>query len=315
MKNYLVRRYTSDDFDLWNQFIAKAKNATFLFHRDFMDYHQDRFEDYSLMVFDRDKLVAVLPANRSGEELHSHQGLTYGGLVVRESVKLSAFIEIFESVFLWSIQNFKKAYFKVIPSIYTTCFSDELLYVLFLKNAQLIRRDTLSVIDYSLPIKFSSSRKTEIKKGEKHALQIKQTTDFTEFWNEILIPVLAEKHQAKPVHSLDEITLLHSRFPENIKQYNVYFEGEVVAGTTLFETDNTVHSQYIGSNAERSRLGSLDFLYDFLIKKYASDKKYFDFGTSNESNGRVLNAGLSYWKESFGAKTVTQDFYELDLHL
>ncbi len=315
MKNYLVRRYTSDDFELWNQFIVKAKNATFLFHRDFMDYHKDRFEDFSLMVFDRDKLVALLPANQIGEALHSHQGLTYGGVVVGESVKLSAFIEIFESIVVWAKQNFKKAYFKVIPSVYTTCFSDELLYVLFLKNAQLIRRDTLSVIDYSLPVKLSSSRKTEIKKGEKHNLKIKQTTDFSEFWNEILIPVLAEKHQAKPVHSLDEIKLLHSRFPDNIKQYNVYFEDKIVAGTTIFETENVVHSQYIGSNAERSRLGSLDFLYDFLIKKYASRKKYFDFGTSNENSGRVLNQGLSYWKESFGAKTVVQDFYELDLHL
>lgn len=315
MKNYLVRRYTSDDFDLWNQFITKAKNATFLFHRDFMDYHQERFEDFSLMVFEQDKLVGVLPANQSAEMLYSHQGLTYGGLVVNETLKLSAFIDIFESIFLWSKQYFQKMYFKVIPQIYNTYFSDELLYVLFLKNAQLIRRDTLSVIDYSLPVKLSSSRKTEIKKGEKYNLKIKQTTDFSEFWNEILIPVLAEKHKAKPVHSLDEIKLLHSRFPDNIKQYNVYFKDKIVAGTTLFETNKVVHAQYIGSNAERSRLGSLDFLYDFLIKKYASEKKYFDFGTSNENNGRTLNTGLSYWKESFGGKTVIQDFYELDLHL
>ena len=44
-----------------------------------MDYHKDRFEDYSLMVFKDEKLVAVLPANRVEDKLFSHQGLTYGG--------------------------------------------------------------------------------------------------------------------------------------------------------------------------------------------------------------------------------------------
>jgi hypothetical protein len=54
VKNYTVRRYTSEDFALWNAFISTAKNATFLFHRDFMEYHSDRFEDYSLLVFEGD---------------------------------------------------------------------------------------------------------------------------------------------------------------------------------------------------------------------------------------------------------------------
>ncbi|MFI0492336.1 MAG: GNAT family N-acetyltransferase, partial [Flavobacterium sp.] len=47
MKNYSVKRYQESDYKNWNAFIGKAKNATFLFHRDFMDYHKDRFQDYS----------------------------------------------------------------------------------------------------------------------------------------------------------------------------------------------------------------------------------------------------------------------------
>ncbi len=313
MKNYSIRTYTSDDFDLWNNFIAKAKNATFLFHRNFMDYHQDRFEDFSLLVFDENKLVAVVPANRVGAELHSHQGLTYGGLVVEKITKLQEFIFIFESVCAFLKSNFKKVYFKVLPAIYTQNFADELLYVMFLKEAKLYRRDTLSVIDYQQDIAISSKRKYEIRKGKKHNLQIKQTNDFSEFWNEILIPNLQNKHNTNPVHSLEEITRLQTYFPENIKQYNVYFEGKIIGGTTVFETDNVVHIQYISSNELRSKTGSIDYLFDFLIDKYAAEKRFFDFGISNENNGKTLNEGLLYWKESFGAKTVVQDFYELDL--
>lgn len=314
MKEYIVRKYTPEDFMLWNNFIAEAKNATFLFHRNFMEYHKDRFEDFSLLVFEDDTLKAVVPANKSATEFYSHQGLTYGGVVIDPKLKLSEFLNVFESItrFLQA-NNFKKVWFKALPSIYPDYFSDELLYALFLKNAKLVRRDTLSVIDYSSPIAILPSRLKNIRKAEKFKLEVRQTTDFTDFWNEILIPTLREKHNTNPVHSLDEIKLLYSRFPDNIKQFNVYYEGKIVAGTTIFETKNVAHSQYIGSNAHRSKLASLDFLYDYLIKKYASEKRYFDFGISNENNGRVLNEGLSYWKESFGAQTVVQDFYELDL--
>ena len=313
MKNYSVRTYTSDDFDLWNEFIAKAKNATFLFHRNFMEYHKDRFEDFSLLVFEDKKLVAVLPANKVGEELHSHQGLSYGGIVIDETIKLGEFVEMFESIYNFLKQHFTRAVFKEIPKIYNKNFSDELLYVLFLKNAKLVRRDTLSVIDYQSDFEISQKRKYEIRKGEKHQLEIKESQNFSEFWNELLIPNLHEKYNTKPVHSLEDIILLHNFFPKNIRQFNVYFEGKIVAGTTIFETDNVVHIQYIASNELRNKTGALDYLFDFLIKKYATEKRYFDFGTSNENNGRTLNEGLLYWKESFGAKTVVQDFYELDL--
>jgi hypothetical protein len=42
------------------------------------------------------------------------------------------------------------------------------------------------------------------------------------------------------------------------------------------------------------------------------DKNYFDFGISNESQGTKINEGLLFWRESFGAKTVVQNFYEVE---
>jgi len=313
MKNYSIRKYTTKDFDLWNEFIAKSKNGTFLFDRNFMEYHKDRLEDFSFLIFDKEKLIAVFPANRVGEELYSHQGLTYGGIVLDKKMKLSDFVELFDVFCNYLKPNFTKIFFKEIPKIYNRCFSDELLYVLFLKNAKLIRRDTLSVIDYQCDYQISAKRKYEIRKAEKYPLEIKQSTDFSEFWNELLLVNLHEKHNTKPVHSLEEITMLQNCFPENIKQFNVYFEQKITAGTTIFETENVAHVQYIASNELRSKTGSLDYLFDFLITKYASEKKYFDFGISNENQGKTLNKGLLHWKESFGARTVTQDFYELSL--
>ena len=51
---YKVFKYTAENKIEWDHFIATAKNATFLFQRDFMDYHQDRFEDFSLNMVQRE---------------------------------------------------------------------------------------------------------------------------------------------------------------------------------------------------------------------------------------------------------------------
>lgn len=313
MKNYTVKRYEKNDYTDWNAFIGQAKNATFLFHRDFMEYHSDRFQDYSLVVLDGEKWVAVLPANVVGNEVFSHQGLSYGGLVYNEKVKLASVIAIFKSVLSFLNANKKeKLQLKLIPSIYHQKPAEELNYALFLAEAQLIRRDTLAVLDLSQQNNLSKLRKRSIQKGISYDFRMKEVDDFEDFWNEILIPNLAQKHQAKPVHSLEEITKLKALFPENIRQFNVYENGIIVAGTTIFETSTVAHSQYISGKEDKNELGGLDFLFHHLITQVFQNKRFFDFGISNENQGRKLNNGLSYWKESFGASTIVQDFYEVE---
>ena len=310
--NYTVRKYTSADYSAWNDFIAQAKNATFLFHRDFMEYHQDRFEDYSLIVEDEKSWIAILPANRVEDEVFSHQGLTYGGLVFKEDLKLEKVILVFESLMKKLYMNkLKKLVIKELPQIYFISFSDEMKYVLFLSESKLIRRDTLAVIDCSKELLFSKDRKEGVKRGLKNKLEVREENDFSLFWNTILIPNLKIKHKVKPVHSLSEIQFLKSKFPSEIRQFNVYKGNELVGGTTIFESKNVAHSQYISGNSLKNELGTLDFLHHHLITEVFKNKKYFDFGISNEEQGRKLNGGLSYWKESFGSQIVTQDFYEV----
>ncbi|MFV5696098.1 GNAT family N-acetyltransferase [Flavobacterium sp. LB3P122] len=313
MKNYSVKKYQESDCENWNAFIGQAKNATFLFHRDFMEYHKDRFEDYSLIVLYKDKWVGVLSANRVGNEIFSHQGLTYGGLVYNEASKLTTVITAFRAVLLFlEADGIEKLHVKTIPSIYHTKPAEEIQYALFLAEAQLVRRDSLSVIDLSQKYNFSKSRKRGIQKGKTNGLVIKEETDFKSFWDEILIPNLDERHGVKPVHSLEEMNVLKSLFPNNIRQFNVYHNGEIVAGTTVFESETVAHCQYISKYENDENLGSLDFLYNYLITETFAGKRFFDFGISNESQGKKLNDGLSYWKESFGASTIVHDFYEVE---
>ncbi|GGK25610.1 hypothetical protein GCM10007962_19880 [Yeosuana aromativorans] len=309
---YEVVKYSKRFYDDWNDFVATSKNGTFLFHRDFMEYHQDRFEDYSLMVYRDKKLVGVLPANKVKNEVHSHQGLTYGGFVLSKGIKFELVLEAFKVVLKFLHDNqIKTLVLKQLPSIYAALPSDETQYLMFLLHSELIKRDTLSVIDLNNKLEISNNRKEGFKRADKHHLIVKEEFAFDLFWNEILIKNLKKKHQTKPVHSLEEITLLKKRFPNQIRQFNVYYDNKIVAGSTVFETARVAHIQYISANEDKSKLGSLDYLFVRLIENIFKDKKYFDFGISNENQGLQINKGLQFWKEGFGARTVAQDFYKV----
>ncbi len=309
---YQIKIYQPSQKSLWDGFVKNAKNATFLFQRDFMDYHSHRFKDHSLLVFKKEKLVAVLPANSVGDEVHSHQGLSYGGLVLGKKITFEETFQIFKQLLAYlNEKGIPVLKLKLLPKIYHQMPSDEIDYLLFLVKASLTRRDLTSCIYTENPLTITSSNRLRgIKKGEKNKLEIREETNFKPFWEEVLEPNLAQVHDQKPVHSLKEIELLRSRFPKNIKQFSVYKDGKIVAGTTVFETATVAHCQYISANAIGRKTGGLDFLFNYLLQEF-SHKKYFDFGISNEVQGTKLNKGLLHWKESFGGRSIAHDFYEI----
>ena len=308
-----IETYNNCFKDDWNNFIDSSKNATFLFKRDFMDYHSDKFKDHSLLVYKNSELIALFPLNINEGKVYSHQGLTYGGVIVKDDIKFVKFLELFIEI-LKHLNNLSihNLFIKQIPIIYNSSFNGELDYLSHISGGIIYRRDIISVIDMQTDFKISKDRIQGYKRGLKNNLEVKETNDFDEFWNSILIPTLSDKHSVKPVHSLNEIKQLKSNFRENIKQYNVYQNDKIVAGTTIFQTKNVAHVQYIGSTPDKNSLGSLDFLFYNLIKEYYSNYKYFDFGNSHEKDGMKLNQGLNYWKEGYGARSLTQDFYEIN---
>lgn len=313
VKNYTVKAYQKSDFKLWNEFVSAAKNATFLFHRNFMEYHQERFSDCSLMVYHGARLIAVLPANRIESTVFSHQGLTYGSLVYKDSSKLTSVIAAFAAILKYlEAEGVATLQIKTLPAIYHKKPAEELQYALFLSHAKLIRRDVLSVIDCSAGFTISKIRKRGLLRAKQHQLVVKEEQDFTAFWSQILVPNLQNRHGVQPAHSLEEIHYLKSLFPTMIRQFNVYHNGVLVAGTTIFETETVAHCQYISQFENGLKLGSLDFLFLTLLTEVYTNKRFFDFGISTESNGFLLNEGLSYWKESFGASAIIHDFYECE---
>lgn len=309
-----IRRYRREDKELWNSFVSKARNATFLFDRNYMDYHADRFDDNSFMFYHKGKLKAVLPANVAGDTLYSHQGLTYGGLLLDKKATVEDVLECFDSLNSWLRKNgISKVVYKALPWIYQQYPSEEDLYALTWKcKAQLISRDIASSIVIDNKLKFAESRKSGIRKALSLNIEVGESNDVDGFWH-VLEDNLGNRYNAKPVHTASEMKLLMSRFPNSIKLYVAKMNGEIVGGTLIYVTPQVVHTQYISASVEGKKHGALDLLFDYIINKVYANCRYFDFGKSTEQGGAYLNEPLIFQKEGFGGRGVCYDWYQWEL--
>lgn len=326
MEMWEIRKYTTEDKEAWNAFVAASRNATFLFERGYMDYHADRFTDCSLMAFRKGKLCALLPANIDGNTLHTHQGLTYGGWIWPPSGLDTT--DIFR---LWKgwldycrLNGIETVVYKPLPYIYAKMPSEEDRYMLFLCGARLIQTDISTTLDLWNSPGFDKLQKRHLKKAAQE-VEIKVHDGMEPFeveeFHSLLTACLAERHQTRPVHSLEELKTLAGRFKERIRIWraNKRVSNDLLAAVCVYETETCIHCQYIATSRQGRELNVLSALFKVMIEHY--DRRvfdnpiirYFDFGTSNEKGGRLLNAGLNRQKTSYGGSGVAYQRYEISV--
>jgi Acetyltransferase (GNAT) domain len=309
-----IVRYEPALRDRWNAFVAASRNGTFLFDRGFMDYHSDRFHDHSLMVFAGGDLLAALPANlvREARRLESHGGLTYGGLVYGAAMTQTGCIEVLAALRSWCrTAGIAEIRYKCVPHIYARQPSEEDRYALFAAGARRYRCDVLTVVRLDDPLPMQARRRRAIRKAmATPGLRIAPTDRWDEFWA-ILAAQLADRFGVTPVHTVDEMRLLVGRFPADIALTCATVEDRVHAGVVTFRCGPVLHAQYIGSDAFAREHGLLDAVFDHLLRTAAGKAAYFDFGISTEKDGSCLNEGLIQYKEGFGGRSATQEFYEI----
>lgn len=311
-----IRRYSNTDKPIWDDFVKRSKNATFLHLRDYMDYHADRFADFSLMAFNHHgKLAAVMPANIVGSTLHSHQGLTYGGwLTPVKHFTAVTMLEVWDAMMSFLKENgIRTLVYKAIPYIYHRYPADEDLYALFRHGAQIAECNISTAIIASDPNSaFDRRVRRTLRHAEEEGVVVKASYDYATFWK-ILSDNLSNKYQAAPVHTLDEIELLHSRFPDNIRLHMAYIGEEAVAGAVMFVDGNVAHAQYSSANERGSATGALCSLFNQLIRVDYADHRYYDFGTSNEQHGLFLNTNLIEMKTGHGGRGVAYQIFKVTI--
>ncbi|MEM6297188.1 MAG: hypothetical protein AAF740_00700 [Bacteroidota bacterium] len=311
-----IRPYTDADKEHWDTFVAATKNAHFLFFRDFMEYHKDRFVDASQMVFDtKGKLTALLVANQKEEVLYAHQGLTFGGVLWQSSLKLKAFFEMMDALIVHLCElGFRKWIYRVPPRYQQSVSCDELQTALFYLGATRIKTELCSVIDLT-NFKWSRSKQYAIRKAQKESIRIRKLPDWTLF-EPMLRTRLQSRYGISPVHTKEEMLYLMTQFPENISVYGAFYEDELLAGVTLFDNhfSGCVHAQYITSKSHPLQTKALDLLFsERILAAKTEEKRYFSLGISSEDQGNRINAGLTHWKERWGAAPFLHETYQIDL--
>ena len=297
---------------VWDAFVRESRCATFLFMRDYMDYHADRFTDCSWMAYKGNRLMALLPANitttKSGTStLHSHQGLTYGGwLLPQAHLDGADLIELWQRALeVWKERGVSALDYKPLPGIYCAQPSEEDRYALFRLGARLTECNLSEAVNLQAPWRFNTLQRRHLAKASK------LDYDFIELgpsevgaYMTMLSDCLAERHGASPVHSAAELTMLMDRFPENIRIFAVGHEGALHAGVCVYDTGRVAHAQYIATTPRGRELNLLTPLFHRLMTDTYAERAYFDFGISNEDSGRYLNEGLLRQKFSYGATGV-----------
>jgi hypothetical protein len=308
-----VCEYHPDLHDEWNGFVQTAKNGHFMFYREYMEYHADRFRDHSLLFYKEGRLAGLLPATIEGDVLCSHAGLTFAGLVADLKMTTSLMFEVVGGL-VEHARSSKIACleYRAQPHIYWDHPSAEDIFVLWKTGAQLYRRDVTTTIDYRHEMYYRSAKRQTIRKARTQGFLITESQEFGAFWT-LVSEVLRVRHDSQPVHTMEEISLLHGRFPDNIRLFLCLDRsGELLAGTVLYINRDLVHTQYMAASDAGRACGALDYLLDHLIHHFRA-KRYFDFGRSITKDGKVLNEGLVFQKEGFGGRAVTHDFYRLAL--
>lgn len=315
IKNWNLKRYTPELAPIWDNFVDQSRNATFLFKRGYMDYHANRFNDCSWLAYKSGKLAALLPANLDTEgRLHSHQGLTYGGWILpKNHFDGNDMLELFSyACNLWREMEIKELIYAPLPDIYALYPSQEDLYALFRLGADICQVSLSETIDLRNPLPYNKMQNRHLAKTAGMMENVKEYDDPSEFMK-LLERCLKERHNAQPVHKVEELQLLKSRFPNEIRIFGIEGETGLSAGVCIYDTGLVAHAQYIATSEEGRERNMLTPLFTRLIRNEFRNRRYFDFGTSCENGGRYLNSGLLRQKASYGATGVAYQRFTLKL--
>jgi hypothetical protein len=308
-----IRRFQAQDTEAWDAFVGESVNGTFLHERRFMDYHSDRFDDYSMIVEMGGRIVALLPANRTDVTLQSHGGLTYAGLLFGASMSAELIIEVVSAMIeTLRADGLKHLHYKAIPHIFHQYPAEQDIYALLQHGARMVRCDLSSAIAIGRSPKFSKSKRQGVNRARKAGLQVEERKDFSAFWH-ILAERLSEAHGTAPTHSLEEIERLRGHFPQHIRLFVAQADGCLQGGVVVFDCGPVVHVQYMATTESGRRDAALDLIVSHLLETVYSDRLWFNFGISTTDGGRDLNTGLARQKEMFGARSILFYQYELDI--
>lgn len=318
----------------WDNIVENSINGTIFHTRKFINYHpKDRFEDDSLIIKHKGKVIALFPAAKVKKDdyiiLKSHPGTSYGGPVLLKNIGLKKAFQLISAIEEYAkLNDYSSIEFRICPKIFHKRPCDELDFA-FINNGFKREDEELSTCYYlpdyqtnnteELIYKFDNSSKGKarqgINKGIKNNYDVRELllNDYSLFYD--MLNSNLKKHNTNPVHSLNELIELKNIYSHNIKISGVYFQNILIGGFLLMNINTQGwHIFYSAMDYKYTNLRPMNFLLFKTIEELANDnQKYLNFGISTEDGGRIINWDLFQFKESFNGMGILRTYWKKSL--
>jgi len=301
-------KYNQNYEKIWDEFIANSKNGNIFHTRKFLSYHKDKFIDESIMFFKKNKVIGVFPAILIDNNIISHRGSTYGGLIVGVKNRLNDSLAMFESL----VNYYQKTVeFRKNEYIFDKFPSREVEFAAKKFGFKEVNEElsTCLHLDY---IKLTKGRKWALSKCKKLNIII-DDINYEDFYS--ILSKNLEKFNSTPTHTLEEMRTLKELFPNEYKLVTIYLDNKMIAGIWLvLATPFTAHTFYIAQDYQYTEYQPLSCLVQKIINYLKENNyKYLNFGISTEDGGEFINKGLYEFKESFGGFGVSRFYFRREI--
>ncbi len=318
-----VRAFSESDTSIWESFVHSANNGTIFHERKFLGYHPPgRFVDHSLILEKKGKVKALFPAaevvSNGLRSMISHQGSSYGGIIAQQDLSFQESYDFVEAIVDHAKNTgFHRIQMTLPPAIYQQRVSNYLDFSLIKHGFTYKKRDVSSMLTIEpSPEKnlerFSGTHRTAVRKAVKQGVTTRESEDWSDFYA-LLKENLEIRHNVQPTHTLDELLKLKQLYPDEIRLFGAYWEGELIAGVVNFSVNrDVVLAFYISHKEAYQHLRAVNLLfYEIITWCHKNDYRFLDFGIFTVN--MEPNFGLGRFKENFGASGVFRDTFELNL--
>ena len=313
-----IKEYKNENIDEWDNFVLNSNNGTMFQLQKFLQYHKEgKFDFTSYMIYDNDKLVAVLPGGykENGAVYWSPLGASYGSIVTKD-LHFDICLAIVDAMLhFFQKQGTKDIFLIPPPLIYSKIYNQHIEYAMLYRKFDFEYHYISHSLDLSLNYKehYNRSTKSKLNKIKNNAdLTILQENDFEAFY-----PILVSnklKHNTTPTHSLEDLIKLDALLPDRLKLFIAYHKNKPIAGHLVFLTNENVSLCFYNA---------MDYEYEKLFPAYAlaeyvidwsktNGYKWFDFGVSQDTtsdNPMSPSLSLINFKERFNTRGIFRSTY------
>jgi hypothetical protein len=313
----------AQEHDRWDAFVRTSRNGNFFHTRSFLAYHpHDRFVDASLWILDGDVIRAALPAAKRDIDgkvvLVAHPGASYGGIVFAEDVGVQESGEIVAALEQFARDTGYHAIhcLRLPPTSIRREYAEDQEYWFYQKGWTCARSEMDGSIDLSAVSEtdvlsyLTSKCRNMVRQAERAKVETKLTNDFAGFWP--ILNAALQRHDTHPTHTLEEMQKLHTLCPNDVRLVGGYVDEKLVGGIVVITLNKkSLYTLYMAQDYEHQGAHPMHALLTEVMRMTIREGRcVLHVGVSTEAQGKVINEGLFFFKESFHCRPVRRETWE-----